>query len=83
MLNSFNASAIRRSDPAPSLRICSMTGKRSPARFSAFAMRTTALAWFNSAEPALEARKIEWILLTRIDDQYRPRCFELGASTFG
>src|ERR1019366_5434263 len=38
---------------------------------------------FNSAEPALETREVEWILLTGIHDQYRARYFELGASTFG
>src|ERR1022692_4083943 len=38
---------------------------------------------FNSAEPALEAREVEWILLTGIHHYHWARRFELCASTFG
>src|SRR5450759_1172078 len=38
---------------------------------------------FHSAEPALEAREVEWILLTCIHHYHRARCLELCASAFG
>src|SRR5664280_1382239 len=38
---------------------------------------------FHCAEPALEAREVEWILLTGIHHQYWARGFELRASAFG